>query len=66
RVTDRMARGAALAARLNKRTAARLCDRSEPLGDNEIQSLFSYAESHDHREGVRAFLAGEEPIFSGD
>lgn len=66
RVTGRMARGAALAARLNKRTAARLCSRPEPLSDSEIQSLFSYAESHDHHEGVRAFLAGEEPIFSGD
>ena len=66
RVTGRMARGAALAARLNKRIAARLCSRPEPLSDSEIQSLFSYAESHDHREGVRAFLAGDEPTFSGD
>lgn len=66
RMTDRMARGAALAARLNKRIAARLCNGPESLSDSEIQSLFSYAESHDHREGVRAFLAGEQPIFSGD
>ena len=66
RVVRRLLRGAPLAARLNKHTAARLSSEAPPLDADEIQALFRYAESHDHREGVRAFLAGEDPIFSGD
>jgi enoyl-CoA hydratase/carnithine racemase len=62
---DRIAAGAPLAARLNKNIAARL-SRDEPLSEDEYQSFFSYAESRDHREGVRAFLAGEAPTFTGD
>ena len=45
--------------------AARL-SRDEPLNDEEYAAFFSYAESRDHREGVRAFLAGEAPTFTGD
>jgi enoyl-CoA hydratase/carnithine racemase len=66
RAARRLMRGAPLAARLNKQTAARLSSEATPLGTDEIHALFRYAESHDHREGVRAFLAGEDPIFSGD
>jgi len=62
---DRILRGAPLAARINKRTVRRLA-RGEPLQEKEYPGFFSYADSHDHREGVRAFLAGEEPTFSGD
>jgi len=62
----RIAAGAPLAARINKRTIARLCARPEPLTEAELRSLFGYAQSRDHREGVRAFLAGEKPAFSGD
>lgn len=61
----RILRGAPLAARINKRTLRRLM-RDEPLQEKEYPGFFSYADSHDHREGVRAFLAGEEPTFSGD
>ncbi|MGB3288205.1 MAG: enoyl-CoA hydratase/isomerase family protein, partial [Burkholderiaceae bacterium] len=60
------AAGAPLAARLNKKTAARLCSRPEPLDESELDEFFSYAPTHDHREGIRAFLAGQEPVFSGD
>ncbi|ARP91247.1 enoyl-CoA hydratase [Bordetella genomosp. 9] len=63
--TQRIMAGAPLAARLNKRIAARL-STGEPLREDEYQAFFSYAESRDHREGVRAFLAGEAPTFTGD
>jgi enoyl-CoA hydratase/carnithine racemase len=62
----RLARGAPLAARINKQTVARLCANPEPLTDSELRAFFNYAESRDHREGVKAFLAGQEPVFSGD
>lgn len=65
RCVDRILAGAPLAARLNKSMAARL-SRDEPLSDEEYERFFSYAESRDHREGVRAFLAGETPTFTGD
>ncbi|HUG57040.1 MAG TPA: enoyl-CoA hydratase/isomerase family protein, partial [Candidimonas sp.] len=45
---------------------ARLCASPEPLSESELRILFNYAESRDHQEGVRAFLAGREPEFSGD
>lgn len=62
----RLASGAPLAARINKETVARLSADSRPLSDAELLKLFRYAESRDHREGVRAFLAGETPAFTGD
>ncbi|OXC90216.1 enoyl-CoA hydratase, partial [Achromobacter sp. KAs 3-5] len=58
-------RAAPLAARINKRLSARLATGAA-LTEDEYQDYFSYAESRDHREGVRAFLAGEDPSFSGD
>ncbi|WP_255701781.1 enoyl-CoA hydratase/isomerase family protein [Bordetella sp. LUAb4] len=61
----RILRGAPLAARINKQTLRRLT-RGDPLQEKEYPGFFTYADSHDHREGVRAFLAGEEPTFSGD
>ena len=66
RSAQRIAAGAPLAARINKRTIARLCAQHEPLTADELRSLFGYAQSRDHHEGVRAFLAGEDPVFSGD
>lgn len=62
----RLASGAPQAARINKQTVARLSPQAQPLTESELLSFFKYAESHDHREGVRAFLAGQEPAFSGD
>lgn len=66
RCARRLARGAPLAARINKQTAARLSPAPGPLTDAELDMLFRYAESRDHHEGVRAFLAGVEPEFTGD
>nr|WP_246436800.1 enoyl-CoA hydratase-related protein [Parapusillimonas granuli] len=66
RLVARLEKGAAMAARLNKQMVARLSARPEPLSEAELRSFFSYAPSRDHREGVDAFLAGREPVFSGD
>lgn len=66
RTAQRLAKGAPLAARINKQTATRLCASHEPLSDAELQNFFRYAQSRDHREGVRAFLNGSEPVFTGD
>jgi enoyl-CoA hydratase/carnithine racemase len=65
RCVERIVAGAPLAARLNKHMAERL-SRDAPLREDEYDRFFSYAESRDHREGVRAFLAGEAPTFTGD
>lgn len=59
-------RGAPLAARANKQIAARLTASAAALSEAEYQHFFSYADSRDHKEGVRAFLAGEKPIFHGE
>jgi len=65
RSAERIAQGAPLAARINKRLSARLA-RGGALTEDEYQDYFSYADSRDHKEGVRAFLAGVDPLFSGD
>jgi len=62
---ERIARGAPLAARINKRLSRRLA-AGGALSEDEYQDYFSYADSRDHKEGVRAFLAGTDPNFSGD
>lgn len=62
---DRVMRGAPLAARINKRQSRHL-ELGKPLGESDYQDFFSYAESHDHQEGVNAFLAGRTPLFTGD
>lgn len=66
RTARRLSRGAPLAARLNKQIAARLCASPQALTEAELQLFFSYADSRDHRHGVQAFLAGDEPVFTGD
>lgn len=65
-VVERIAAGAPLAARINKETVKRLSSGSRPLDDAETLHFFRYAESRDHREGVRAFLAGQTPVFTGE
>ncbi|OZI72290.1 enoyl-CoA hydratase [Bordetella genomosp. 12] len=62
---DHILGGAPDAARRNKRLVRRL-ERGGPLTEAEYLEFFSYADSHDHREGVRAFLAGEKPLFNGE
>lgn len=58
--------GSALAARLNKRMLRRLSPVPVALSQAEYKDFFAYAPTHDHQEGVRAFLAGEKPVFTGD
>lgn len=65
-VIRRIIAGAPLAARINKETIRRLSSRPEPLSNTEINHFFRYAESRDHHEGVRAFLAGQTPVFTGE
>lgn len=65
RSAERIAAGAPLAARINKRLSRRLA-AGGALTEDEYQDYFSYADSRDHKEGVRAFLAGVDPSFSGD
>ncbi|MGS1010362.1 enoyl-CoA hydratase/isomerase family protein [Achromobacter anxifer] len=65
RSAERIAAGAPLAARINKRLSRRLA-AGGALTEDEYQDYFSYADSRDHQEGVRAFLAGVDPSFSGD
>lgn len=61
----RIASGAPLAARINKRMVRRLGSQDLPLDADEVTFAFSYANSADHLEGVRAFLEGREPRFTG-
>lgn len=65
RSAERICQGAPLAARINKRLSARLA-QGGALTEAEYQDYFSYADSRDHKEGVRAFLADVDPHFSGD
>jgi len=62
---QRIMRGSPQAARINKRQSRRLL-QSEPLTGLDLQDFFAYAESHDHREGVNAFLEGRAPHFTGE
>lgn len=62
---QRIMRGAPLAARINKRQSRHL-QHGGLLTESDYQDFFSYAESHDHREGVNAFLAGRAPLFTGE
>ena len=60
----RIAEGAPLAARANKRFARRLLDPT-PLTQEEVDEGYALCDSEDYKEGVRAFLAKEKPAFKG-
>ncbi|HET8597357.1 MAG TPA: enoyl-CoA hydratase-related protein [Castellaniella sp.] len=62
----RLCAGAPRAARLNKRIATRLGAGQPPLSEAEWQEFFGYADGPDHQEGVRAFLDGRTPVFTGE
>jgi enoyl-CoA hydratase/carnithine racemase len=61
----RIAAGAPLAARGHKRLARRALD-PRPLDEADVMAAFEVCDSADYREGVRAFLAKEKPVFKGE
>jgi len=60
----RIAAGSPMAARANKRWIRRLAPLQEALSEAEIREHFSFFDSADYKEGVRAFLAKTKPQFS--
>jgi enoyl-CoA hydratase/carnithine racemase len=60
----RIADGAPLAARGHKRLARRALD-PRPLSEGDCAAAFEACDSADYREGIRAFLAKEKPVFEG-
>lgn len=63
---QRLHRAAPLAARINKETVRRLASNPAPLNAGELAHFFRFADTHDHQEGVRAFLTGQTPKFTGE
>lgn len=61
----RIAQGAPLAARMNKKLAHRLAPHPEPLTQEELLDAFSFFATQDYREGVQTFLAKRKPVFTG-
>jgi enoyl-CoA hydratase len=62
---ERIARGAPLAARMNKQLARRLSPAPVPLTEQELNAAFALLASQDYREGVQAFLTKRDPVFLG-
>ncbi|MFQ5755608.1 MAG: enoyl-CoA hydratase-related protein [Acidiferrobacterales bacterium] len=60
----RIAGGAPLAARANKKFARRLADPT-PLSQEEIDESYALCNSEDYRKGVEAFLGKRKPVFKG-
>jgi enoyl-CoA hydratase len=65
KTAQRIAQGAPLAARMNKKMARRLMSQAEPLSEQELFDAFSFLASQDYREGVQTFLSKRKPVFSG-
>lgn len=61
----RIAEGAPLAARLNKKFIRRLSFVPERLNDDEQLEAFSFLNTRDYQEGVLGFLAKKVPEFTG-
>ncbi len=62
---QRIAAGAPLAARMNKRLARSLSPQPQALDAQAFANAYALLDSHDYREGVAAFLARRKPDFSG-
>lgn len=62
---ERIAQGAPLAARMNKKMIRRLAIQPQPLSEQEIAEAFAFLASQDYREGVQSFLNKTRPIFLG-
>ncbi|MDB5806955.1 MAG: Enoyl-CoA hydratase [Betaproteobacteria bacterium] len=61
---ERIAAGSPMSARANKRWIKRLAPVQQGLTEAEIREHFTYFDSADYKEGVRAFLAKTKPQFS--
>ncbi len=61
----RIAQGAPLAARINKKFIRRLSFVPERLTDEELLEAFSFLNTQDYQEGVLGFLAKKVPEFTG-
>ncbi|MDO8179176.1 MAG: enoyl-CoA hydratase-related protein [Undibacterium sp.] len=61
----RIAKGAPMAARINKQLVKRLTASSAPLSEDEAHQVFAFLESNDYREGVASFLGKRSPQFTG-
>ncbi len=60
----RIASGAPLAARLNKKFAYRLADPA-PLTPTELEEAYTACDSEDYRAGLQAFFDKRKPVFRG-
>ncbi len=61
----RIAEGAPLAARMNKKLARRLAPVPPALTAEEFAEAYAMLDSEDYREGVASFLANRKPVFTG-
>ena len=62
---ERIAKGAPLAARINKKIIRRLSFMPTPLNEQEQLDAFSFLETSDYQEGILGFLAKKTPEFTG-
>lgn len=62
---QRIARGAPLAARMNKQLVRRFSLQAAALDQAEMRAAFAFLDSADYRDGVASFLNKTIPIFHG-